>query len=230
LLRDGHLRSGHQIAGLFQIVLLIIYAVLGFVFSPDLRKPEHLPAALFFLLFVITLLAWFFSGIAFLLDRFRLPVLTTVGALSLLTGLIHTDHQFSLTHPKIARTTLSPQNLLDGWAQGRGKGRNKTIAIVATAGGGIRAAAWTAEGLTNLQQECGAQDFSNPLVLLSSVSGGSVGSMFFLRRYNADGNLPNDTLQEIRNDAERSSLSAVGWGMLYPDVIRTVPLVGAFVP
>src|SRR5262249_6058712 len=58
LLRDGRLRSGHQIAGLFQIVLLIIYAILGFVFSPDLRKPEHLPAALFFLLFVITLLAW----------------------------------------------------------------------------------------------------------------------------------------------------------------------------
>ena len=230
LLRDGHLRSGHQIAGLFQIVLLIIYAILGFVFSPDLRKPEHLPAALFFLLFVITLLAWFFSGVAFLLDRFRLPVLTTVGALSLLTGLIHTDHQFSLTHPTIARSTLSAQNVLDAWTQGRGSGRKKTVAIVATAGGGIRAAAWTAEVLTGLQSECGAQDFSNSLVLVSSVSGGSVGSMFFLRRYTADGNLPNDSLKEIVDDAERSSLSAVGWGMLYPDLIRTVPLVGAFVP
>src|SRR5262249_21250063 len=46
LLRNGHLRSGHQIAGVFQIVLLVIYGILGLVFSPDLRKPEHLPAAL----------------------------------------------------------------------------------------------------------------------------------------------------------------------------------------
>jgi len=37
-------------------------------------------------------------------------------------------------------------------------------------------------------------------------------------------------LEAVRFNASRSSLSAVGWGLAYPDLARTAPLVGSLVP
>jgi hypothetical protein len=55
--------------------------------------------------------------------------------------------------------------------------------------------------------------------------------MFFVSGYEADRIFPRHDLklEDIRFDAERSSLSAVGWGLLYPDLARTVPVFGAAV-
>jgi hypothetical protein len=57
--------------------------------------------------------------------------------------------------------------------------------------------------------------------------------MFAVAPYSSeDGAFSNDTrqLNNIRFNAVRSSLSAVGWGLLYPDFARTTPLLGIFVP
>jgi hypothetical protein len=69
-------------------------------------------------------------------------------------------------------------------------------------------------------------------LLVSSVSGGSVGAMYALAPYDNAGTYPSDpeSLAKVRYDASRSSLSAVGWGLLYPDTLRTLPLIGAFIP
>lgn len=58
-----------------------------------------------------------------------------------------------------------------------GKEASHPIFIVATEGGGIRAAYWTASVLTAIQDQ--APQFSDHLFAISSVSGGSVGSMVF---------------------------------------------------
>jgi len=115
------------------------------------------------------------------------------------------------------------------------RGRNdpkKPIVVVATAGGGIRTASWTTQVLTGLAESCetsgGDNNFSSSLILVSSVSGGSVGKMYVVGSYDSDGRLRKDLMQVIRDDAARTSLSAVGWGILYPDFVRTVPLVGSF--
>lgn len=232
LLRRNRLRSGHLVAATTLFVLLLVYVAIGFVYRPSAVRPESQPAALFYLLFLITILTWMFSGLSFFLDKIRLPVLTTVLVLSLLTGALRTDHQFKIAHLRgLPAENYSPTEVVNHWKSGRGNAAPNTITVVATAGGGIRAAAWTARVLTGLQDQCKGS-FSSSLILVSSVSGGSVGAMFFLAPFDSSGGFPSDprTLQTINFDASRSSLSAVGWGLLYPDLDRTAPVLGWLVP
>src|SRR5260370_8841180 len=111
------------------------------------------------------------------------------------------------------------------------RGRNdpkKPIVVVATAGGGIRAASWTTQVLTGLAESCetsgGDNNFSSSLILVSSVSGGSVGNMYVVGSYYSAGRLRKDLIQVIRDVGARTSFIAVGWGVLYPVVVPTVPL------
>lgn len=229
---DGtRLRSGHEMATIALTVFLLVYGILGLVFSPAWWNPERQPAAIFFLLVLLTVLTWLFSGAAFFLDRTRLPVFATLLVVSLLTGVIGTDHKFEVYENEAAETRLTPSDIINKWKETRGK-NSRTILVVATAGGGIRAAAWTAEVITRLEEGgCGA--VSDSLVLISSVSGGSVGSMFVIAPYSGTGQYPStdDDLKAVRFNAKRSSLSAVGWGLVYPDLARTFPLLGSvFVP
>lgn len=232
IVRDKHLRSGHEMASLSLALLGVVYVVLGFAYRPDLVRPEKEPAALFYLLFLLMALTWLLSGAAFFLDRLRLPVFTSVLLFSVLTGLGGTDHQFKVTHQE-AVNRLPPNAVVNAWAnyyKRQNASDPRTAIIVATAGGGIRASAWTAEVLTGLQEDCGPE-FGSSLLLVSSVSGGSVGSMFTLAVYDpVDRSFPaKDTdLKQVRFDAGRSSLASVGWGLLYPDLARTVPFLGAF--
>ena len=224
---DSGLRSGHVLAASVVIVLMVIYATLGIVFFPRWRAPEQQPAALFYLLFLLTLLSWVLAGVAFFLDKLRLPVFASILLFSLLTGSAGTDHEFSMKPGPVTKD-LSPGALITYWQNG--PRRNSVLTIVSTAGGGIRAAAWTAQVLTGLQESCGAR-FTSSVLLISSVSGGSVGSMHFLSNYDKEaGALPAGSAEGIRNLAARSSLGAVGWGFLYPDFLRTIPFAGVLVP
>lgn len=225
-----YFRSGHEVAfGLF-LVLVLVYA-LGFFYAPNLVSGHRQPAALFYLLFLLVLSTWFFYLAAFILDRFRLPVLTTLLLLSLATGFFRTDHIYNVVEsPK--HDELLPGDVIRKWDHGPRQGFGRPLTVVATAGGGIQASAWTAQVLSGLQQECGPDKFSSSLLLVSSVSGGSVGAMYALAPYDSSGNYPTDPerLRRIRGNANRSSLSAAGWGMLYPDGLRTVMLLGSLVP
>jgi len=229
----GRLRSGHEMAMVALAVFAALYVALGWFFRPSQSTPEYQPAALFFLLFILTAFTWLFSGVAFFLDRIRLPVLTTLLVVSLLTGFVGTDHEFVVVDKTTGNaSSLSPSDVIHSWESGPRRKNSKTITIVATAGGGIRAAAWTADVMTRLQEHCGG-NLSSSLLLVSSVSGGSVGSMFVVGPYSSmTGDYPTSDadLNPIRFNAARSSLSAVGWGLAYPDLVRAAPLFGSLVP
>ena len=237
LIREDRLRSGHQLATIAVAGLLTCYVALGFSYLPHFVSPEKQPAAVLFVLLLLSILTWVLSGVAFFLDVLRVPVLTTLLTLSLLTGLVRTDHQFVIT-PHTSGKPLPPASVIEAWVKEyRDNHPNqtepKTAIIVATAGGGIRASAWTAEVLTQLgsaapemltelgmtaeqKQQC-ASEFSSSLLLISSVSGGSVGAMSVLNGYGDKRSFPNDdavALEKIRFNAYHSSLSAVGWGPL----------------
>jgi hypothetical protein len=239
LVSDGKLRSGHQVAGLALTLELLVYVVMGWVLRPDKLLPEHEPAALFFALFLVMLLTWFFTGAAFFLDAIRVPVLSTVLILSILSGAAaRTDHQFEISRSALLdQSDVSPPNVVRQWERVRQPIPNAPAIIVATAGGGIRAAAWTTQVLTGLESEsrqlgCPVT-LSSSLLAISSVSGGSVGNMFFVAGYDSQsGQLSGDpaALHSIRFNSARSTLSAVGWGLLYPDSARTLPLIGMLVP
>src|SRR5215472_381076 len=225
---DGtRLRSGHEMAVIAVLVSLVLYGIVGVVFSPAWSSPEWQPAALFFVLVLLVFLTWLFAGAAFFLDRIRLPVFSTLLVLSIVAGLVGTDHKFVVKEHGGERVPLAPRDVIEAWSKhGRGRGSH-TILVVATAGGGIRAAAWTAEVMTRLDEGCKAA--SNSLLLVSSVSGGSVGSRFVVGPYSGQGDYPLTAkdLAAIRYNAMRSSLGAVGWGLAYPDVARTVPVFGS---
>lgn len=247
LVRDGRIRSGHQVAATALFLELAVYVALGFALRPDHVLPEHEPAALFFALFLIMLVTWFFTGAAFFLDAARIPVLSTVLILSVLSGtLARTDHQFKVTGAAPSENaassivpSLTPADVVRAWQAARKKTPTDPVIVVATAGGGIRAAAWTTQVLTGLEndgqdsakyQSC-QSSLSSSVLAISSVSGGSVGSMFFLSGYGsakeADFVFKPDNIVER---ASRSSLSAAGWGFLYPDLARAFPLLGMAVP
>ena len=242
----GSLLSGHQLAMAAFSVQIVTYFVIGILSAPAAigyahaalyrwltPLNNHQPAALFYLLFLLGLITWFGSGAAFILDIVRVPVLTTSLAVSLLFGLLGTDHVFKVFGGDGHAAPASPAQVIQAWEHARGDSAAPMV-IVATSGGGIRATAWTAEVLTRLTEECavGAADasrFASSLVLVSAVSGGSVGAMYFAGSYDKDRNVPPAALGDIRRNAYHSSLSSVGWGLLYPDLLRTVPIIGTTV-
>jgi hypothetical protein len=93
---------------------------------------------------------------------------------------------------------------------------NRAI-VVAAAGGGIQAAAWTAQVLAGLQSNIDA--FDNSVAAISAVSGGSVGTLFYLQTLPA---FPRAANVEPVSGAEASSLEAVAWGLVQPDLARAL--------
>jgi predicted acylesterase/phospholipase RssA len=105
--------------------------------------------------------------------------------------------------------------------------RNGGIILVATAGGGIQAAGWTARVLTGLQEQCSAQaktNFADSIAAISAVSGGAVGTLFFMNQYKTSTspgfNPSPDELRNIVTEAETPALSDVAWAIAYLDPLR----------
>lgn len=145
------------------------------------------------------------SGITFLLDYWRVPTLTFLFAIVAALALFRsTDHTFKATPKPIE--PLSPFDTLT--ASG-----HQDVVLVAAAGGGIHLAAWTAKVLTELSRLPG---FAERVRLVSSVSGGSVGSLYWLQTRFEGADRPEDVMKA----ATRSSLDSVAWGLLYADFIR----------
>ena len=89
------------------------------------------------------------------------------------------------------------------------------MVVVAASGGGIQAGAWTAQVLYGLQQD--SAQFRDALRVISSVSGGSVGTAHFVQWLaNPSGStLPAEAAAE-------SSLDEVAWGLAWPDFLRSL--------
>jgi hypothetical protein len=94
------------------------------------------------------------------------------------------------------------------------------VIIITATGGGIHAAAWTAAALRAIDEEFGALNFHSHILLVSSVSGGSVTSAAFLREYFTDGAFTEASYKRIQGASVCSSLQAVAWGLAYPDTLR----------
>jgi hypothetical protein len=108
-------------------------------------------------------------------------------------------------------------------------GQPRPLIIVTATGGGIHAAMWTAEVLEELEKRLpgdpntGSHSFHDSILLMSTVSGGSVGAMYFLREYNHPDSFQTASLDDhLVSSAACSSLEAVAWGLIYPDLVRVV--------
>lgn len=133
----------------------------------------------------------------------------------------------------------APQQHFRGWLQMRLKGapadRPYPVFVVAAAGGGIRAAYWTASVLGRIADQ-GGDRWPEHLYAMSGVSGGSVGSALHAVQISeraAAGQAPRKGpagfVTGVRNTLDNDILSPVLAYLLFPDLVqRFVPIPFAF--
>ncbi len=233
--------AGQGAATAMFTVFLGLYAIAGLISIPGLDALGTLRVPSLALVMLLTaMLCSALSGIAFFFDRYRVPVLVVAGIFLLVTsGLsLHSDSYYT-TFPietKNPNTTtsgnvadLSPENVIRF-------GNQPKVIVVAANGGGIQSAAWTARVLTGLEEMCNDSSacprgkFGQSIRLISAVSGGSVGAMYFVDAYGSKWTLDPNKLSRVVEMAEKSSLDGVAWGLVYPDFLRTVLPFAAELP
>lgn len=221
--------EGHYMALWSFLLCFCLYVAIGIGKFFQLGDPAVVPTLADLLVFLM-ILCWGLSAVSFILDRFRVPLLLPFLFAAIISAHFHlTDHYFHMSETKMS-SDISPAQVLRAGKSG------STVIVVAASGGGIKAAAWTARVLTGLEASARANFSSNPRVfgdsvrLISSVSGGSVGAMYFVSEYAPDGSgLPPDTptLESAVAQSEASSLDDIAWGLVYPDFLRIfIPVFG----
>lgn len=228
----GLLYPGHWLSFVALAATIALYLFIGRLKHAHLGEAYSIPAICFVVLLLL-LLTWILSMTAFFLDRYRVPLILPM-LLLIWTGnkTPQSDHYYK-TMAANPSPAASPQRVLTapsrlGADSIHPHGR---IVVVATEGGGIQAAAWTAEVLTGLQKEVHGifpdkpTNFANSIALISSVSGGAVGTMFFVNAYqetpvSAGFDVPDNKLPEIVAQAEDPALDDVAWALAYPDFWR----------
>ncbi len=234
-------------ARLFRWKILLISGITGlwilFVLLYVSCSAERFPILALILIMAMAL-GWGLAGIAFFFDRYRLPVLSAVILLMILPRLPippvlpwtgeREEHYFSTvparTQPPVPVPT--PAEILDErWSD---PSDSRPLIIVTATGGGLHASAWTTAVLAQLEKEFNqadalgpAEPFHKHLLLLSTVSGGSVGLLSYLREIQDQ--RPDFTRMQI--SAQCSSLEAVGWGLVYYDLPKAfLPLAPYLMP
>lgn len=194
-----HLRNGHVFGAALFGYLLFLHLML-----------RDVPAIVYMLL-LISLVTWTLSGMAFFFDRYRIPVLPLIALLVFVAGNSpDSDHFYRVSSTPSALRIARPSEVL-------ARAGDEPI-LIATAGGGIQAGAHTAEALTKMEKQIPA--FRRSLALISAVSGGSVGAMYYLANWPEAGSMSGQF--EPVKAASTSSLDQVGWAWLNPDLWRAI--------
>jgi hypothetical protein len=202
------------------------------------------------ILIMMILVSWSLAGIAFFVDRYHVPVLTTIVIMMILPRLFgwvdsKEEHYIStasgqttlnVTDPKTGLTSFNVPTPGKIVAAMSGASDDPLIIVTAT-GGGLHASAWTATIMSKLENE-----FRNPpegkpwkpfhrhILLASTVSGGSVGLLSYLREIQFDPSDQDFNESRVVNAAGCSSLEAVGWGLVYYDLPKAfLPVIPYFV-
>ena len=212
---------GHRFAGFLATLCYTIYLLAGRGFYNRLANNDPFPpphrydAVILQVILLLLLACWGISALCFYFDRFRVPVLVPIALVLLVTSRFGpSDHTFTAMNRAEAASLLTPASLLAS--------KGDHVIVVAAAGGGIQAAAWTSEVLCALRSDA-AISFDDNVLALSGVSGGSLGTMFYLRcRKSA----PNDMQGALA--ARYSSLEAIAWGLAHPDLRRAILPIDAF--
>jgi hypothetical protein len=172
---------------------------------------------------------WFLAGLSFLLDRYRVSVV--VISCLLIFGPKQCDsrsgeHYYAVKALDAPVSAPSPADVLTS----RLTDPDKPYIIVTASGGGIHAAAWTAQVMHLLETKF-AEDpdlatakytFHDHLLLASGVSGGSDGLMPYLLEYTVSPGGFSDagSMTRITAPPACSGLEAVAWGLEYYDLYR----------
>jgi hypothetical protein len=236
--REGYLDPGGRLRA-SQAELMLCVAAAGVVYGRSLRglalgrKPNVRFCTAVYLLVCLGTVGVVLGGVAFWLDRYG-PATPLVAGLvvTMVAWWANTDHFFELRphRPANGRSSAAPAlpSLAECFERRLASippdaDGERTAIVITASGGGIQAAAWTAEVLAGLAERY--PQFERSLCLLSGVSGGSVGTGEYLAGTYLDP--PGETLGErtrrwddIRNGARMSLLEQVAWGVAFADLPR----------
>lgn len=205
--KDGYVGTatfpgiGHLAAALGLIASAIAYFALGGFSLPPLGC----------LALLATAFVWLLSGLSFFLQVFRIPAILPLAIwLYLASGHQNADHFY-----RVDPTTITPPSPVEYFSR---CDLDKPMLVVTAAGGGIQAAAWTARVLAGIQAECddASLPFAQSISLVSGVSGGSVGLMYYLGTRLED----KPKAMEAVMASRQSSLSEVTKSLAYEDLCR----------
>jgi hypothetical protein len=205
------LLPGHGMATVMVGLIFGVFLLVGF---------WHFATALAYILLLILLLCLFFAGAAFFLDRYRVPLFAPILIWILIAAQFPESDYYYKVIEAVDEPAVTPGEAL------RGNDPSRTWAIVAAAtGGGIQASAWSARVLTGLEFASRHESlpvFGKNLRLVSGISGGSVGMMYYLDSFKRDHVATDQELADVVDRAKKSSLDEVVWGLVYPDLLRSV--------
>lgn len=240
--------SDHLTALLGAMLTLFILAILAIYFEPGGSR-QAAPAQVHLWLVVVSLI-WVVGLVDFWLSWIGLPTGLTILIVSALTfqfqDIDHTFRIFQTTPSRSVASSIEPTQsaLADSGAAEKpltpmevAVTSTDNLVVVAAPGGGIQAAAWTTKVLHELHEQ--RSELDSEIRAISSTSGGSVGTAFYLtaRRFALDepnGRNPSDSTSptlKAHNNATVSSLSDVVYGLAFRDIPRVpVELSKMFVP
>jgi hypothetical protein len=211
----GRVYNGHWYAIALMLVSGVVYGVIARSKFRGIGEPSGIPTLAFIVLFLLVV-CWLLSALTFLLDRYRIPVTSLICLwVFAATFFFKLDHVFP-----VEQRPASMSAPLMNPGQALALRKQERAIVISAAGGGIQAAAWTARVLGGLQQELGDK-FSQSIGLLSGVSGGSVGIMYFASTFQ-DGVPDKAKLPESWQAARTSSLDDIAWGLVVPDFLATL--------
>jgi hypothetical protein len=221
--QKGQVLPAHLYGSGLAMTFAIVYGLLYVLWQPGSIGASPVPA-LVYLLIIATLATWMLAAVAFCLDRHHLPTLLPILLLSLAVWTVSkSDHYFTIHDmgsPEVAVSLQTPQQI----AAGR---THPLLTVVAVDGGGIQAAAWATEALTGIQARW--PEFHQSTRFISSISGGSVGTMYFVASLRPDRSPNSSELESVRMRAQQGSLNEAARGLAYPDLWRVfVPIPGFF--
>jgi hypothetical protein len=215
----------------FLLTALLVYVVMFFLFKPRQQKDYFEAPALLYVMLIVLIFTLLLGGASFYLDYYRIPILTTMLlSFAINYWVFDVDNYFNLIKPKESDlTTKDSGEYLNDFTKAIEKRlehqdvNQRSLVLVCMSGGGIQASGWLVQVLIGLQKALG-EKFIKAIGTISSVSGGSVGTMYYLDRFSEKRYPENNELEEIFNSATADSLDAIGWGLAYPDLWRIISM------
>jgi len=232
--RRGALKllRGHRYALLALAAALAVYL---FFYVGNLFHFLPPPPALCSLLLLLIIFIWLLSGLSFFLDAYRIPLFVSLVVIVVISSLIENSDHFYRIWKMDANKVQDPPSLEPASdVLSRPTEEKKPAVLIAAAGGGIQAAAWTARVLTGLEEALDGSKpgtFAKSIRLLSGVSGGSVGIMFYVNAtypVNPSEKDPAGRRKRIVRAAKDSSLDPTVFALVSYDLERF--LFPIFVP
>jgi len=212
---------------IFAASMMVIISVLFFVLFAVAPVPVPQWLGMGIILFLAAA-SWVGIGSLFVYlgSRWQFPLITVLISLALLFSLWNDNHVIRTVPPQEVNRADVIQSFRTWYElaeKNDGAGTLHPLFIVATEGGGIRAAYWTAAVLGEIQDE--NPNFAPHLFAISGVSGGSLGAAVFDALL-AEPNPGSFKFKDKGHDIlSRDFLSPALAAMLYPDLVqRFLPL------